>query len=155
MVCASKVLIWKQSHVCAMQVYGLMERGAAQRATGATKLNEMSSRSHAVFMIIVEKSTVMAEDTMAAEDEEMEQFRGLAPGQAFTAILIPIFTIDVRYYQHGSARQASDIEKTLLPKSASPATKGQHRARPPFQQSLKAQMPSSIAALQLARQIVA
>lgn len=62
------------------QVYGLMERGAAQRATGATKLNEMSSRSHAVFMIIVEKSTVMAEDTLAAEDEEMEQFRGLAPG---------------------------------------------------------------------------
>lgn len=62
------------------QVYGLMERGAAQRATGATKLNEMSSRSHAVFMIIVEKSTVMAEDTLAAEDQEMEQFRGLAPG---------------------------------------------------------------------------
>ena len=57
-----------------------MERGAAQRATGATKLNEASSRSHAVFMIIVEKSTVMAEDTLAAEDEEMEQFRGLAPG---------------------------------------------------------------------------
>jgi len=66
--------------VCLPQVYGLMERGAAQRATGATKLNEMSSRSHAVFIIIVEKSTVMAEDTMAAEDEEMEQFRGLAPG---------------------------------------------------------------------------
>lgn len=64
----------------APQVYGLMERGAAQRATGATKLNEMSSRSHAVFIIIVEKSTVMAEDSLAAEDEEMEQFRGLAPG---------------------------------------------------------------------------
>lgn len=63
------------------EVYGLMERGAAQRATGATKLNEMSSRSHAVFIIIVEKSTVMAEDTLAAEDEEMEQFRGLAPGR--------------------------------------------------------------------------
>ena len=58
----------------------MMERGAAQRATGATKLNEMSSRSHAVFIIIVEKSTVMAEDTLAAEEEEMEQFRGLAPG---------------------------------------------------------------------------
>jgi Kinesin motor domain len=39
------------------QVYGLMERGAAVRATGATKLNELSSRSHAVFIIIVEKST--------------------------------------------------------------------------------------------------
>ena len=65
-----------------------MERGAAQRATGATKLNEMSSRSHAVFMIIVEKSTVMAEDTMAAEDEEMEQFRGLAPGRTPHVMLI-------------------------------------------------------------------
>lgn len=70
------------------QVYGLMERGAAQRATGATKLNEMSSRSHAVFMIIVEKSTVMAEDTLAAEDEEMEQFRGLAPG--IDSVLPPV-----------------------------------------------------------------
>ena len=62
----------------------MMERGAAQRATGATKLNEMSSRSHAVFIIIVEKSTVMAEDSLAAEDEEMEQFRGLAPGHSLT-----------------------------------------------------------------------
>ena len=70
------------------EVYGLMERGAAQRATGATKLNEMSSRSHAVFIIIVEKSTVMAEDSLAAEDEEMEQFRGLAPGE-FAGVQCP------------------------------------------------------------------
>jgi Kinesin motor domain len=39
------------------QVYGLMERGAEQRATGATKLNEMSSRSHAVLQ---PRSTIMA-----------------------------------------------------------------------------------------------
>lgn len=39
-------------------VYTLMERGAASRATGATKLNELSSRSHAIFMLIVEKSTL-------------------------------------------------------------------------------------------------
>lgn len=71
------------------EVYGLMERGAAQRATGATKLNEMSSRSHAVFIIIVEKSTVMAEDSLAAEDEEMEQFRGLAPGELAGVLMAP------------------------------------------------------------------
>jgi hypothetical protein len=60
-------------------VYGLIERGAEQRATGTTKLNELSSRSHAVFIIIIEKSTVQA-DAREANDEEMEQFRGLAPG---------------------------------------------------------------------------
>ena len=75
------------------EVYGLMERGAAQRATGATKLNEMSSRSHAVFIIIVEKSTVMAEDTLAAEDEEMEQFRGLAPGEIATVLMAPPYDL--------------------------------------------------------------
>lgn len=42
------------------QVYGLMERGQEQRATGATKKNEMSSRSHAVFIIIVEQSVLAA-----------------------------------------------------------------------------------------------
>lgn len=31
------------------EVYALMERGAAARATGATKLNEISSRSHGGF----------------------------------------------------------------------------------------------------------
>ncbi|GBG86232.1 hypothetical protein CBR_g41137 [Chara braunii] len=39
------------------EVYGLMERGAMQRATGSTKANELSSRSHAVFIIIAENST--------------------------------------------------------------------------------------------------
>lgn len=38
------------------EIYGLMERGAQRRATGSTRMNELSSRSHAVFIIIVEQS---------------------------------------------------------------------------------------------------
>ncbi|CAL5221751.1 g4003 [Coccomyxa viridis] len=60
------------------EVYGLLERGAMQRATGTTKMNELSSRSHAVFIIIIEKSTVTSRQE--ADGDEMEQFRGLAPG---------------------------------------------------------------------------
>lgn len=37
------------------EIYGLMERGGQLRATGATRINNMSSRSHAVFIIIVEQ----------------------------------------------------------------------------------------------------
>ena len=40
------------------EIYGLMERGALQRATGSTRMNELSSRSHAVFIIIVENSKI-------------------------------------------------------------------------------------------------
>ena len=36
------------------EVYGLLQRGAALRATAATALNDMSSRSHAVFVIVLE-----------------------------------------------------------------------------------------------------
>ncbi|CAL8468827.1 g8368 [Coccomyxa elongata] len=61
------------------EVYGLIERGAEQRATGTTKLNELSSRSHAVFIIIIEKSTVPSEE-VDANGEDLEQFRGVAPG---------------------------------------------------------------------------
>jgi hypothetical protein len=45
------------------EIYGLMERGGAIRATGETKMNEMSSRSHAVFIVIAEQSeTVYVDD---------------------------------------------------------------------------------------------
>jgi hypothetical protein len=37
-----------------MEIYSLMQRGAMVRATAATKMNDVSSRSHAVFIIIVE-----------------------------------------------------------------------------------------------------
>ena len=42
------------------EIYGLMERGGAMRATGSTKMNEMSSRSHAVFIIIAEQVSLPA-----------------------------------------------------------------------------------------------
>lgn len=45
------------------EIYGLMERGGAIRATGETKMNELSSRSHAVFIVIVEQSeTIYVDD---------------------------------------------------------------------------------------------
>ncbi|KAK3260518.1 hypothetical protein CYMTET_30522 [Cymbomonas tetramitiformis] len=44
------------------EIYGLMERGAAQRAVGSTRMNEISSRSHAVFIIIAENVTVHGQD---------------------------------------------------------------------------------------------
>ena len=39
-----------------LQVYALMEQGSEARMVGATKMNEASSRSHAVFIVIMEKS---------------------------------------------------------------------------------------------------
>lgn len=36
-----------------------MQKGALSRATATTKMNDMSSRSHAVFIIIVEQMTTM------------------------------------------------------------------------------------------------
>lgn len=51
---------------------------------GATKLNEISSRSHAIFMLIVEKSTLGSVDgggrSTGGTGDAMEAFRGLAPG---------------------------------------------------------------------------
>jgi len=50
------------------EIYGLMERGGSVRATGSTKMNELSSRSHAVFIIIVEQSqTIVSEDEGGGE----------------------------------------------------------------------------------------
>lgn len=36
------------------EIYSLIQKGAQSRATAATKMNDVSSRSHAVFIIIVE-----------------------------------------------------------------------------------------------------
>jgi kinesin family protein 3/17 len=46
-------------------VYGLIRRGTALRATGATRINETSSRSHAIFIIIVEQNELIYEDDPA------------------------------------------------------------------------------------------
>jgi kinesin family protein 3/17 len=40
-------------------IYTLLQRGASCRATAATKMNDVSSRSHAVFMIVVEQLTIV------------------------------------------------------------------------------------------------
>ena len=70
------------------EVYTLMERGAEARTTGATKLNEISSRSHAIFMLVVEKSTLGGGEGGGSgggdggTGDAMEAFRGLAPGMA-------------------------------------------------------------------------
>ena len=47
------------------EIYSLMQRGALSRATATTKMNDLSSRSHAVFLIIVEQMSAVggAEDS--------------------------------------------------------------------------------------------
>ena len=52
-------------------VYTLLQRGASCRATAATKMNDVSSRSHAVFMIVVEQLTIIS----GKNDEQMTQIK--------------------------------------------------------------------------------
>ena len=49
------------------EIYSLMQRGAMARATAATKMNDVSSRSHAVFIIIVEQMTMSEDETIPAD----------------------------------------------------------------------------------------
>eukprot|EP00505_MAST-04D_sp_SCG-Rhode-Island_P000548 Stramenopile-MAST_4_protein_548 len=49
------------------EIYMLMQRGGTVRATGSTKMNEISSRSHAVFIIIAEQSETTYVDSSGAE----------------------------------------------------------------------------------------
>ena len=50
------------------EVYALMQKGAQCRATATTKMNDLSSRSHSVFIIIVEQMTTLARTEIPGED---------------------------------------------------------------------------------------
>ena len=50
------------------EIYSLMQKGALSRATATTKMNDLSSRSHAVFIIIVEQMTSLDEQYDDPED---------------------------------------------------------------------------------------
>lgn len=58
------------------EIYGLMQRGGQVRATGETKMNEVSSRSHAVFIVIAEQSETVYVDQGGKEmsPEEFQKF---------------------------------------------------------------------------------
>jgi Kinesin-like protein len=49
------------------EIYSLMQKGAMSRATASTKMNDVSSRSHAVFIIIVEHMSHDEESNGARE----------------------------------------------------------------------------------------
>ena len=68
------------------QVYTLMEQGSNARMVGATKVNEASSRSHAVFIVIVEKSTSGFPETRSSPGERSTSARGL--WHAIPALLV-------------------------------------------------------------------
>jgi hypothetical protein len=63
------------------EIYGLMERGGATRATASTKMNEISSRSHAVFIVIVEQSETTYLDEHGNE-MSVEEFHRLVKSRA-------------------------------------------------------------------------
>lgn len=51
------------------EIYTLIRKGAASRATAFTKMNDVSSRSHAVFLIVVEQlKPILAEGETPQED---------------------------------------------------------------------------------------
>ncbi|KAL0242401.1 hypothetical protein GEMRC1_004964 [Eukaryota sp. GEM-RC1] len=58
------------------EIYGLMEKGSHFRATASTRMNEVSSRSHAIFMIIVEQLEEISDGTadVTRSPTQAEQF---------------------------------------------------------------------------------
>lgn len=53
------------------EIYSLMQKGALSRATATTKMNDLSSRSHAVFIIIVEQMTIMDDGKRMLSQQQM------------------------------------------------------------------------------------
>ncbi|GBG25162.1 Kinesin-like protein [Hondaea fermentalgiana] len=64
------------------EIFKLMSRGAAGRATGKTKLNEVSSRSHAILKIIVEQCETTFVD-LQGRSISSEQFEKMLIANAF------------------------------------------------------------------------
>src|SRR5690349_13109234 len=52
------------------EVYGLMNKGSGVRIKGETRLNESSSRSHALFIIVVEQNEVRRDQPQAGREEK-------------------------------------------------------------------------------------
>ena len=48
----------------------MIQRGSQGRATGATHINELSSRSHAIFIVIVEQNEKVQETEIPDEEKD-------------------------------------------------------------------------------------
>ena len=46
-----------------------MQKGAQCRATATTKMNDLSSRSHAIFIIIVEQMTILPNNSNKYDED--------------------------------------------------------------------------------------
>jgi len=57
------------------EIYSLMQKGALSRATATTKMNDLSSRSHAVFIIIVEQMTSIDDKYSNNDDDSPKQIK--------------------------------------------------------------------------------
>ncbi|KRX02482.1 P-loop containing nucleoside triphosphate hydrolase [Pseudocohnilembus persalinus] len=55
------------------EIFSLIQKGAQSRATASTKMNDVSSRSHAVFIIIVEQMTILADNTIVTQSIQFQQ----------------------------------------------------------------------------------
>ncbi len=57
------------------EIYSLMRKGTSSRVTASTKLNDLSSRSHAVFTIIVEQMTTVDEEMTGRGEDPAKQIK--------------------------------------------------------------------------------